>query len=57
MYQTKKGSEWRFGMKIHIGYTKTRYRGLMKKENPLYAMFACANLHVLAMAGRRLGEI
>ena len=43
-------------IKCQFGYTKTRYRGLMKNENRLYAMFACANLYVLAMAGRRLQE-
>ena len=30
------------------------YRGLMKNENRLYAMFACANLYSLAIAGRKL---
>ena len=40
---------------IHIfGYKKTVYRGLMKNENRLYALFACANLYALAMAGRKL---
>ena len=29
----------------------TVYRGLMKNENRLYALFACANLYALAMAG------
>lgn len=43
-------------IKCQFGYTKTRYRGLMKNENRLYAMFACANLYALAMAGRRLRE-
>lgn len=41
-------------IKCQFGYTKTRYRGLMKNENRLYAMFACANLYMLAMAGRSL---
>jgi len=26
----------------------------MKNENRLYALFACANLYALAMAGRKL---
>ena len=41
-------------IKCQFGYTKTRYRGLKKNENRLYAMFACANLYVIAKAGRRL---
>lgn len=43
-------------IKCQFGYTKTRYRGLMKNENRLYAMFACANLYMLAMAGRSFSE-
>lgn len=43
-------------IKCQFGYTKTRYRGLMKNENRLYAMFACANLYMLARAGRSLRE-
>lgn len=43
-------------IKCQFGYTKTRYRGLRKNGNRLYAMFACANLYVLAMAGRNLSE-
>lgn len=43
-------------IKCQFGYTKTRYRGLKKNGNRLYAMFACANLYVLAIAGRRLCE-
>ena len=43
-------------IKCQFGYTKTRYRGLMKNGNRLYAMFACANLYVLAKAGRSLSE-
>ena len=35
-------------------YKKTVYRGLVKNENRLYAMFACANLYALAIAGRRV---
>ena len=113
MHQTKKGNEWKFGMKCHIGvdagsehfskidfrinrrpsslpkvsdnaidweryienrksavrckvehafriikcqfgYKKTVYRGLKKNENRLYAIFACANLYALAIAGRKL---
>ena len=43
-------------IKCQFGYTKTRYRGLMKNKNRLYAMFACANLYMLATAGRSLCE-
>jgi IS5 family transposase len=43
-------------IKCQFGYTKTRYRGLKKNGNRLYAMFACANLYMLAKAGRRLCE-
>ncbi len=49
--------EWMFRIiKCQFGYQKTRYRGLRKNENRLYAMFACANLYVLAIAGRKLCE-
>ena len=41
-------------IKCQFGYKKTVYRGLMKNENRLYALFACANLYALAMAGRKL---
>ena len=41
-------------IKCQFGYRKTAYRGLMKNENRLYAMFACANLYALAIAGRKL---
>ena len=41
-------------IKCQFGYKKRVYRGLMKNENRLYAMFACANLYALAIAGRRL---
>ena len=41
-------------IKCQFGYRKTVYRGLKKNENRLYAMFACANLYALAMAGRKL---
>ncbi len=37
-----------------FGYKKTAYRGLKKNESRLYAMFACANLYALAIAGRKL---
>lgn len=43
-------------IKCQFGYTKTRYRGLAKNGNRLYAMFACANLYMLAVAGRKLYE-
>lgn len=41
-------------IKCQFGYRKTVYRGLMKNENRLYAMFDCANLYALAIAGRKL---
>lgn len=41
-------------IKCQFGYKKAVYRGLKKNENRLYAMFACANLYVLAKAGRKL---
>ncbi len=41
-------------IKCQFGYKKAVYRGLMKNENRLYAMFACANLYSLAIAGRKL---
>ena len=40
-------------IKCQFGYRKVRYRGLKKNENRLYAMFACANLCLLAMAKRK----
>ena len=40
-------------IKCQFGYWKVRYRGLKKNENRLYAMFACANLYLFAMAQRR----
>ncbi len=43
-------------IKCQFGYTKTRYQGLKKNENRLYAMFACANLYMIAIAGRKLYE-
>ncbi len=44
-------------IKCQFGYRKTAYRGLKKNENRLYAMFACANLYMLAIAGRKLSTI
>ncbi|OUM19607.1 transposase [Butyricicoccus porcorum] len=41
-------------IKCQFGYKKTMYHGMMKNENRLYAMFACANLYALAIAGRKL---
>lgn len=41
-------------IKCLFGYRKVVYRGLRKNENRLYAMFACANLYMLARAGRKL---
>ena len=43
-------------IKCQFGYRKTVYRGLKKNENRLYAMFACANLYSLAIAGQRLSK-
>lgn len=40
-------------IRCQFGCKKTTYRGLMKNENRLYAMFACANLYALAIARRR----
>ena len=36
--------------------SRPAYRGLVKNGNLLYAMFACANLYMLAIAGRSLCE-
>ena len=44
-------------IKCQFGYRKTAYRGLSKNENRLYAMFACANLYMLALAGRKFSTI
>lgn len=41
-------------IKYQFGYKKTVHRGLVKNANRLYAMFACANLYALAIAGRKL---
>ena len=41
-------------IKCQFGYKKVVYRGLKKNENRLYALFACANLYSLAIAGRKL---
>ena len=41
-------------IKCQFNYKKTVYRGLKKNENRLYAMFACANLYAIAIAGRKL---
>ena len=41
-------------IKCQFDYKKTVYLGLKKHENRLYAMFACANLYALAIAGRKL---
>ena len=40
-------------IKCQFGYREVRYSGLKKNENRLYAMFTCANLYALAIAGRR----
>ena len=44
-------------IKCLFHYRKTVYRGLKKNENRLYAMFACANLYAIAIAGRKLSTI
>ena len=44
-------------IKCQFGYKKVRYRGLKKNENRLYAMFACANLYSLAIAGQKLAAV
>ena len=41
-------------IKCQFGYRKVVYRGLKKNENRLYALFACANLYSLAIAGQKL---
>ncbi len=41
-------------IKCQFGYRKTVYRGLKKNKNRLYVLFACANLYLLAIAGRKL---
>ena len=41
-------------IECQFGYKKVVYRGLKKNENRLYALFACANLYSLAIAGRKL---
>jgi len=43
-------------IKRQFGFQKVPYRGLEKNENRLYALFACANLYMLALAGRSLCE-
>lgn len=44
-------------IKCLFNYKKTVYRGLKKNENRLYAMFSCANLYMIAKAGRKLFTI
>ncbi len=39
-------------IKRQFGFQKAPYRGLAKNENRLYALFASANLYVLALAAR-----
>lgn len=41
-------------IKCQFGFRKVVYKGLRKNGNRLYAMFACANLYSLAIAGRKL---
>ena len=63
MHQTKKGNQWYFGMKGHIGvdsqtklkrifgFNKVRYRGLDKNANRLFVACGLVNLY---MARRQL---
>jgi IS5 family transposase len=44
-------------IKCQFGYRKTAYKGLKKNANRLYALFACANLYMLAIAGRKLSTV
>lgn len=41
-------------IKCQFGFRKTRYRGLKKNANRLYALAISANLYALAIAGRKL---
>ena len=41
-------------IECQFGYKKVVYHGLKKNENRLYALFACANLYSLVIAGRKL---
>ncbi len=41
-------------IKRQFGFQKVPYRGLKKNENRLYALFASANLYMMALAGRSL---
>ena len=41
-------------VKCLFGYKKVAYRGLVKNENRLYALFTSANLYALASRGRSL---
>lgn len=43
-------------IKCQFGYKKTVYRGQTQNENRLYALFACDNLYVLAITGRKLSR-
>lgn len=43
-----------FRIEYQFGYRKVVYRRLKKNENRLYALFACANLYLLAIASRKL---
>ena len=44
-------------IKCQFCYKKTVYRGLMKNENPMYAMFTCANLYSIAIARRKRSSV
>ena len=41
-------------IKCQFGFRKVVYKGLRKNDSRLYAIFACANLYSLAIAGRKL---
>lgn len=44
-------------IKCQFGYRKTTYKWLKKNANRLYALFVCANLYMLAIAGRKLSTV
>jgi IS5 family transposase len=46
MHQTRKGNQWFFGLKAHIGFDKVRYRGIPKNHHRLCANFALVNLYL-----------
>jgi IS5 family transposase len=51
MHQTRKGQQWHFGMKLHIGvikrlwgFNKVRYRGLQKNVTRAFTALALSNI-------------